>query len=135
MLIAFICISLLQFSLFQLDFVLTVFKFGSVKFVSVQFRWLINGSTLLFVLTVSIVQRSSSKDLQLNVRFPVTQTGSSGSSVWQIFLYSKAVGCCCWLPEPFWGMWAWRETIEPQKPGNSPGSGPEVVKRQRVAKE
>ena len=26
-------------------------------------------------------------------------------------------------------------TMEPQKPGNSPGSGPEVVKRQRVAKE
>ena len=31
-------------------------------------------------------------------------------------------------------MGAWRETIEPQKPGNSPRSGPEVVKRQRVAK-
>ena len=25
--------------------------------------------------------------------------------------------------------------MEPQKPGNSPGSGPEVVERQRVAKE
>ena len=25
--------------------------------------------------------------------------------------------------------------MEPQKPGNSPGSGPEVVKRRRVAKE
>ena len=25
--------------------------------------------------------------------------------------------------------------MEPQKPGNSPGSGPEVVQRQRVAKE
>ena len=25
--------------------------------------------------------------------------------------------------------------MEPQKPGNSPGSGPEVVKRQRVATE
>ena len=25
--------------------------------------------------------------------------------------------------------------MEPQKPGNSPGSGQEVVKRQRVAKE
>ena len=24
--------------------------------------------------------------------------------------------------------------MEPQKPGNSPGSGPEVVERQRVAK-
>ena len=32
-------------------------------------------------------------------------------------------------------MGAWRKTIEPQKPGNSPGSGPEVVERQRVAKE
>ena len=26
-------------------------------------------------------------------------------------------------------------TMEPQKPGNSPGPGPEVVERQRVAKE
>ena len=25
--------------------------------------------------------------------------------------------------------------MEPQKPGNSPGSGPEVIKRQKVAKE
>ena len=25
--------------------------------------------------------------------------------------------------------------MEPQKPGNSPGSGPEVVERQRVAKQ
>ena len=25
--------------------------------------------------------------------------------------------------------------MEPQKPGNSPGSGPEVLERQRVAKE
>ena len=36
------------------------------------------------------------------------------------------------LPDPFQGMGAWRKTMEP---GNSPGSGPEVVKRQRVAKE
>ena len=43
--------------------------------------------------------------------------------------------CCCWLPDPFRGMGAWRKTMEPQKPGNSPGSGPEVVERQRVAKE
>ena len=43
--------------------------------------------------------------------------------------------CCCWLPDPFRGMGAWRETMEPQKPGNYPGSGPKVVKRQRVAKE
>ena len=42
---------------------------------------------------------------------------------------------CCWLPDPFRGMGAWRKTMEPQKPGNSTGSGPEVVKRQRVAKE
>ena len=32
-------------------------------------------------------------------------------------------------------MGAWRKTIEPQKPGNSPEPGPEVVERQRVAKE
>ena len=39
------------------------------------------------------------------------------------------------LPDPFRGMEAWRMTMEPQKPGNSPGSGPEIVERQRVAKE
>ena len=39
------------------------------------------------------------------------------------------------LPDPFRGMGAWRKTMEPQKPGNSPRPGPEVVKRQRVAKE
>ena len=43
--------------------------------------------------------------------------------------------CCCCLPDPFRGMRAWRKTMEPQKPGNSPGSGPEVIERQRVAKE
>ena len=32
-------------------------------------------------------------------------------------------------------METWQNTMEPQKPGNSPGSGPEVVQRQRVAKE
>ena len=26
---------------------------------------------------------------------------------------------------------SWRETMEPQKPGNFPGSGPEVIERQR----
>ena len=30
---------------------------------------------------------------------------------------------------------AWRKTMEPQKPGNSPRPGSDVVKRQRVAKE
>ena len=39
------------------------------------------------------------------------------------------------FPDPFRGTGAWRKTMEPQKPGNSPGPGPEVVKRQRVAKE
>ena len=32
-------------------------------------------------------------------------------------------------------MGAWRKTIEPQKPGKFQGPGPEVVERQRVAKE
>ena len=41
----------------------------------------------------------------------------------------EVIGCRCWLPDPFRGMGAWRKTIEPQKPGNSPGSGPEVVER------
>ena len=45
------------------------------------------------------------------------------------------VCCCCCLPDPFRGMGTWRKTMEPQKPSNSPGSGPEVVKRKRVAKE
>ena len=43
--------------------------------------------------------------------------------------------CCCRLPHPFRGMGAWQMTMKPKKPGNSPGSGPEVVERQRVAKE
>ena len=34
------------------------------------------------------------------------------------------------LPDPFQGMEAWRRTMEPHKPGNSPGSGPEVVEKQ-----
>ena len=50
-------------------------------------------------------------------------------------LHVKKSRCCCCLPHPFRGMGAWRKTMEPQKPGNSPGSGPEVVKRQRVAKD
>ena len=32
-------------------------------------------------------------------------------------------------------MGAWRKIIEAQKPANSPGPEPEVVDRQRVAKE
>ena len=32
-------------------------------------------------------------------------------------------------------MGGWRETKVPQKPGSFPGSGPEVVERQRVTKE
>ena len=32
-------------------------------------------------------------------------------------------------------MGAWRKTKEPQKPGNSPGSGPKVIERQRITKE
>ena len=39
------------------------------------------------------------------------------------------------LPDPFRGMGASRKTMEPQKLSNSPGPGPEVVKRQRIAKE
>ena len=38
-------------------------------------------------------------------------------------------------PTPSKEMGAGRKNMEPQKPGNSPGSGPEVVERQRVAKE
>ena len=33
------------------------------------------------------------------------------------------------LPDPFRGMEEWRKTMETQKPGNSPGPGPEIVER------
>ena len=39
------------------------------------------------------------------------------------------------LPDPLRRMGAWRKTIEPQKQSNSPGPGPEIVERQRLAKE
>ena len=39
------------------------------------------------------------------------------------------------LPNPIRGMGAWWKTMEHWKPGNSPGPKPEVVERQRVAKE
>ena len=38
------------------------------------------------------------------------------------------------IPNPFRGMGAWQKTMEHYKLQNSPGSGPEVVKRHRVAK-
>ena len=38
-------------------------------------------------------------------------------------------------PTPSEGMGAWRKTMEPQKPSSSPEPGPEIVERQRVAKE
>ena len=47
-------------------------------------------------------------------------------------LFSPTVLLVVGYPTPSEG---WRKTIEPQKPGNSPRSGPEVVQRQRVAKE
>ena len=39
------------------------------------------------------------------------------------------------VTRPFRGTTAWRKTMEPQKQARSPGSGPEVVERQRIAKE
>ena len=39
------------------------------------------------------------------------------------------------LADPFREMGAWRKTMEPQKPNNFLGPGPEVIERQRVAKE
>ena len=39
------------------------------------------------------------------------------------------------LPDSFRGIGVWRKIMEPQKPGNSPGLEPELVERQRVAKE
>ena len=37
------------------------------------------------------------------------------------------------LKDLFQGMGAWRKTMEPQKPGNSPGPGPEVESRKRAS--
>ena len=50
-----------------------------------------------------------------------------------ICTYSTLLLLLVTLPLPRDGGMA--EDMEPQKPGNSPGSGPEVVQRQRVAKE
>ena len=38
------------------------------------------------------------------------------------------------LLDPFRGMGAWWKDMEPQKPANSQGPGPKVVKRHRVPK-
>ena len=77
-----------------------------------------------------------------NSHFNPTQTGLGphhhveaavdwcSSSLLVLHVYTTTEICCC-LPDPFQGMGAWRKTMEPQKPANSPGSGPEVVKRQR----
>ena len=46
-------------------------------------------------------------------------------------IYCKAL---LLLPDPFRGMGACRKTMKPQKPGNSPGPGSEVVEGQRVVK-
>ena len=50
-------------------------------------------------------------------------------------IYRRGIFCCLLLADPFREMGAWRKTMEPQKPNNSPGSGPEVIERQGVAKE
>ena len=39
------------------------------------------------------------------------------------------------LLDPFRGVGAWRKTIEPQNPGNSPEPGPEVLEKLKVSKE
>ena len=39
------------------------------------------------------------------------------------------------LPDRFRRIGAWRNSMEPQKLGNCPGPRPEIVERQRVAKE
>ena len=68
------------------------------------------------------------KDVRQKIRIFVRKKKNVGSNI-------RNFCCCCWLPDPFRGMGAWRKTMEPQKPGNTTGSGPEVIKRQRVAKE
>ena len=48
----------------------------------------------------------------------------------------KAFSCCCYCDtRPPSRNRAWRRITEPQKPGNSPEPGPEVVERHRVVKE
>ena len=76
---------------------------------------------------------SSTIMLQSKNAFIIDNVFLEKGSKWQ--LATLCLCCCCYLPDPFRGMGAWRKTMEPQKPGNSPGSGPEVIKRQRVAKE
>ena len=39
------------------------------------------------------------------------------------------------LPDSFQEVGARRKTMEPEKPGNFPGSEPQVIERQRVAQE
>ena len=39
------------------------------------------------------------------------------------------------VTQPLPRVEAWQESMEPQKTGNSLGPGPEVVQRQRIAKE
>ena len=52
-----------------------------------------------------------------------------------VFLYILTINLLLLLTDSFRALGAWRKTMEPQKPGNSPGLGPEVVERRRVAKE
>ena len=46
-----------------------------------------------------------------------------------LFLISRDLVCenQHLLPDRFRGMGAWGKTMTPQMPGNSPGSGPEIV--------
>ena len=71
----------------------------------------------------------------LNYNIPFSESFDEHRNPMREYLVLILSCCCCCLPDLFRGMGAWRKTMEPQKPGNSPGSGPEVVKRQRVAKE
>ena len=50
-------------------------------------------------------------------------------------VYRFQIGMFLLLSDPFQGVGAWRKTMEPQKPANSPGPGSEVVERNGVAKE
>ena len=91
---------------------------------------------LLFLKITKQIKGSHHRLKTLHHSFYERKTASLRRFSFRRFFYTITCCCCCccWLPGPFRGMGAWRKTMEPQKPCNSPGSGPEIVKRQRVAK-
>ena len=108
------------FSHFFADLVGSNFAFIIVRTFDIKLFNKVVFSSINIILFTFIIFKAAFRD-----RLQLAPIGCSPSSRY----------CCCWLPDPFRGMGAWRKTMEPQKPGNSPRPGPEIKKRQRVAKE